>query len=419
MSEIGPSIAEISPPIAKPEIKAPEATPKAESPAKEGAKDLLAGIESFTTAKGSVYTYDSEGRTSRFKTATGEQYPPQDITVFADLDPDENQEFLRAIHQPSESDQGKRVYVIELDEHKTPKIIKSLDQVKNPDNLYLSIVRDGKPLMVKHASILPEEGATVFDTRLYKTNDGETRRERHLGNKVVDVKKSKPKTSRDTEIKSTNKDIDASIATEKDAATRDIKTDSETEKAASFEDKKIEEKDTGDDEKRSKLKNARDRADRAIKRGSELNSPMAGIRDIAQRLESQEEAMERTQKALTKVFGEDALTRDADYFFILHPGLDPNDPKTKANATNYAINEMAKNTVELIQTSSTRDLNRYKKMLDETDYPHMFNNLKHQLLENITEEKKKRKKNAISILVGSMIALASQGLKESTEESER
>ena len=68
-------------------------------------------VKSFKTAKGSVYTYDKDRKTTRFKTATGEQEPRQDITVFVDLTPDEEQEVLSAYLLGGDS--PSRVYVLE------------------------------------------------------------------------------------------------------------------------------------------------------------------------------------------------------------------------------------------------------------------------------------------------------------------
>jgi len=143
-------------------------------------------VKSFKTAQGSVYTYDNEGRTSRFKTVTGEQHEPQDITVFAQLSPDQEQAILRAYHQPGEQDKAKKVYVLERQLDDTPKIIRHTHEIKLEDRLYLGILNDNKLTFAVPATTQPTMGMNAFDMRTFK-KDGARYTERHLGNKVVDV----------------------------------------------------------------------------------------------------------------------------------------------------------------------------------------------------------------------------------------
>jgi activator of 2-hydroxyglutaryl-CoA dehydratase len=56
-------------------------------------------VEKFRTAQGSIYTYDETDRTTRFKTATGEQHETQDVTVFAGNSLDEQQDFLTVLYR--------------------------------------------------------------------------------------------------------------------------------------------------------------------------------------------------------------------------------------------------------------------------------------------------------------------------------
>jgi hypothetical protein len=144
-------------------------------------------IKSFRTAKGSVYTYDEDGKTTRFKTATGEQNTKQDITVFADLTPEEEQEFLHAYRHVNPEDRDSKVYVLERQPDNTPKILRDISEVKDPDRIYLGIIKNGVITTAKEASLQPFLGANVFDTRQYKDARGQTMTERHLGNKVVDI----------------------------------------------------------------------------------------------------------------------------------------------------------------------------------------------------------------------------------------
>ena len=143
-------------------------------------------VKSFRTTKGSVYTYDQEGKTTRFKTATDKQHQRQDITVFVELKPDEEQRFLEAYHHPSKSSKDEKVYVVEKQPDNTPRIIRDIQKVNNPDNIYLGIVKGGKLIGANKASLTPVIGYIVFDTRHYQEN-GKWFTERHLGNRVADI----------------------------------------------------------------------------------------------------------------------------------------------------------------------------------------------------------------------------------------
>ena len=143
-------------------------------------------VKAFKTAKGSVYTYDENGMTTRFKTVTGEQHDKQDLTVFAQLTPEQEQGILRAYRYPSESDKGKKVYVVERQENDSAKIIRQLTDIEKRDKLYLAIYKDGGMKFGVPATLTPTPGFNVFDTRHYE-KDGQGYTERHLGNKVTEV----------------------------------------------------------------------------------------------------------------------------------------------------------------------------------------------------------------------------------------
>jgi hypothetical protein len=148
--------------------------------------ERLAG-HSFETEKGSVYTYDDQGRTSRFKKKTGEQFEPQDITVFIDLNEEECRIFLDAIHTEN-PDLKKRIYVVEKQEDNKPKIIRKFSEVNDPLKLYLAIFnKDGKMIGSKEATLKPTLNFTTFDTRHFKDGN-EWMTERHLGHKVTKIK---------------------------------------------------------------------------------------------------------------------------------------------------------------------------------------------------------------------------------------
>jgi len=141
-------------------------------------------VKSFKTAQGSIYSYDAEGKTRRFKTATGEQFERQDLTVFVNLSLDEEQDYLQAYRGEGES--KAKVYVVKRQADDSPKILRDVSQVNNPDRIYLAIVKDNKITQLKKASLRPVKEWNSFDTRQFK-QDGQTMTERHLGNKVIDI----------------------------------------------------------------------------------------------------------------------------------------------------------------------------------------------------------------------------------------
>jgi len=136
----------------------------------------------FKTAQGSVYSYDGEGKTSRFKTAIGEQLEHQDITVFTPLTLEQEQDYLAA----TQLDGLSEVEVVERQPDDTGKVIDDLSEVQFPDRLYLTIVQNGKIVQNVPATLQPEVGANVFDMRHFE-EDSKTMSERHLGNKVTEI----------------------------------------------------------------------------------------------------------------------------------------------------------------------------------------------------------------------------------------
>lgn len=156
-----------------------------------------AAVDQFKTAHGSVYSYDEAGRTTRFKTIVSEQKAAQDITVFADLTRDEQRMFLPALHAEGglrHGDAVLKVYVTEKMEDGTGKIIRTRDDVGDPNRLALTMLgghRGGTfaaedVAYAKRASLQPAEGLSVFDTRHF-TESGVAMTERHLGNEVTQI----------------------------------------------------------------------------------------------------------------------------------------------------------------------------------------------------------------------------------------
>lgn len=152
-----------------------ESKPEAES--QVGGK-----VESFETSQGSKYEVLADGRTKRFKTATGEEQEPQDLTVFAKFkDAEQEQRFLEGIQQREES--GTKVYVIDKD----GKIYDKNEEAQGKDvRLALVNSKTGEVLETADTKTEPTKGYNTFDQRRF-TKDGEELRESHIGNKVTKI----------------------------------------------------------------------------------------------------------------------------------------------------------------------------------------------------------------------------------------
>lgn len=141
-------------------------------------------FESFTTSRGSIYTYDNEGKVTRYKTIKEELQPRMDITVFANLTPDEQQKLVDASQLIS---RVQKVYVLERQENDIPKIIRDVKEIKDKNRLYIGIVEDNRVTFNKPAILTPKKGLTVFETRSYQDH-GEWFTERHIGHEVTDIR---------------------------------------------------------------------------------------------------------------------------------------------------------------------------------------------------------------------------------------
>jgi hypothetical protein len=123
---------------------------------------------------GSVYKYLPDGRTQRFKVATGELSEPQDTIVF----------------MPS----WERIGQWALQAY--PEIFKGVENSAQYEALLVHYVHGGN----KTIRIVDQTGAEmmnnaqadkavrVFAALIDKDENGQTMREKHLGNKVVDIK---------------------------------------------------------------------------------------------------------------------------------------------------------------------------------------------------------------------------------------
>jgi len=148
------------------------------------------------TEKGSIYTYLDNGKTQRYKAATGETHKPQNVLVFipnhewiqdncphgqahlfGENENQYSQKILGYVHL-----KGRKTHIINesgkrlednLSIAKSEKIIMTFENNGNLD-FYMPVSKD------------PKIGFFTYDTRLYKEG-GRTMRERHIGNKVIAI----------------------------------------------------------------------------------------------------------------------------------------------------------------------------------------------------------------------------------------
>lgn len=157
--------------------------------------------KSVTTAKGSIYTYLKDGRTQRFKEATGETKEPQDLLVFippwdkigeqvVKMFPDifkgiDNQAQFEQVILEFAQGKGKTIRPI----NEQGKVITSLRDISEDGRIFIAFIDKSINRALFHLPVSkePKIGWNTFDTRLYKDEDGNTIRERHIGNIVTDI----------------------------------------------------------------------------------------------------------------------------------------------------------------------------------------------------------------------------------------
>ena len=142
-------------------------------------------INSFTTSKGSIYTYNEDGHTTRFKAVSNEEQPRQDLTVFVDVGVRDIGRIAGAYLLRSSTGSTK-VAVVEMQPDGTSRVITDSKEIRYPDQLHVASTRRGGTIVSKPASLFPRVGAYAFDSRRYEEN-GITRTERHLGYKVTKI----------------------------------------------------------------------------------------------------------------------------------------------------------------------------------------------------------------------------------------
>ncbi len=157
----------------------------------------------FTTAKGSTYTYLPDGRTKRFKKATGEEFDPQDICVFVPPWGEIKDEALRLYPQlrgVENEAQFDQVILSHIHEDgfttritdRGGNVISRTDELEAADEAFMYLIDKNNPgnSFAIPVSKEPLIGYSTYDSRSYEEN-GQHKSERHFGNKVVDIQYSK------------------------------------------------------------------------------------------------------------------------------------------------------------------------------------------------------------------------------------
>ncbi|MEO8863031.1 MAG: hypothetical protein ABI354_01780 [Candidatus Saccharimonadales bacterium] len=143
-------------------------------------------IESFTTARGSIYTYDEDGHTTRFKTATSQEQPKQDLTVFVEVGP-RDVGTVAAAYLFRGINEATKIEVVEIQPDGQPRVVTDAAEVTLPGSLRVATFKGTRMVKNRPASLFPQPGLYTFDSRRFDEG-GVTRTERHLGHKIISVK---------------------------------------------------------------------------------------------------------------------------------------------------------------------------------------------------------------------------------------
>lgn len=156
----------------------------------------------LTTEQGSIYLSLPDGRTQRFKKATDELHEPQDVLVF--IPPYKLIGATVVGHYPeifkgvTNEDQFMQVllkhvhssgYTSRIVSNKGIELKKNQD-VSNAERVFLHFISRSNPNdnFLLPVSKEPKLGYSTYDTRVYLDERGKNVRDRHLGNKIVDIK---------------------------------------------------------------------------------------------------------------------------------------------------------------------------------------------------------------------------------------
>ncbi|MBA3733555.1 hypothetical protein H0W91_04270 [Patescibacteria group bacterium] len=158
----------------------------------------------FVTDKGSIYKYLPDGRTQRFKKATNEKLDIQDICVFIppwdEISIEAKKRFPKILGGVEDYNdimfqqilldyQNLDGFTIRVMDSKTNEITTS-SQLAEAGEVYMYLIDKNNPDRTFYLPVSkePKVGYNTFDTRKYIDDKGITTRERHIGNKVVNIK---------------------------------------------------------------------------------------------------------------------------------------------------------------------------------------------------------------------------------------
>ena len=177
-----------------------------------GREDLTLGspdrkksrVVRFKTAMGSIYEYLPDGRTQRFKTVENDRKKPMDQIVFIppwDVIKDEARKNYPKIFQGIEGEGLYESLLLEYihDRNKTIRItdnkgkeLSNNQEIQATEHALIFCLDKSNPenSFYLRVSKEPRVGFLTFDTSKYKGSDGKTYRDKHIGNKVIDIEYS-------------------------------------------------------------------------------------------------------------------------------------------------------------------------------------------------------------------------------------
>ncbi len=156
----------------------------------------------IVTEQGSVYTYLDDGRTQRFKTATGERSEPQDLIVFIppwDKIKDQAPVVYPHIFKDIKTEEQYKELILRYGQDNKDKTIRVTDgeaniildqkQVDESQSVFVAMIDklDPKKTFSLPVSKEPKEGYATFDARYTVDKKGRPHNERHVGNKIVEI----------------------------------------------------------------------------------------------------------------------------------------------------------------------------------------------------------------------------------------
>lgn len=165
-----------------------------ESPEAENAEKIPKVV---VTSRGSRYTYLEDGRTQRFKTATGETYEPMDILLFVpplSEIPERFKAMYPNIFTPNLTEEEFNQVILSFkDKLIVPMLaggveIKYESEVPLDEQVYLVFVNE-KNERVLHIPVAhkPVVGHTTYDRKVWEEDNGERWQQTHFGHKVISI----------------------------------------------------------------------------------------------------------------------------------------------------------------------------------------------------------------------------------------